>query len=101
GRPQAGGGAVRPASRGGALLARPRPRAGRREGAMSERPDVAFFMPSLRGGGAERVMIDLAQGVAGRGYAVDVVVLNRVGAVTEDVGAGVNLVDLQRPRAAT
>ena len=67
---------------------------------MSTRPDVAFFMPSLRGGGAERVMLDLAQGVAGRGYAVDMVVLNRVGAVTENVGTGVNLVDLQRPRAA-
>lgn len=68
---------------------------------VAERPDVTFFMPSLRGGGAERVMLDLAQGVASRGYAVDVLILNRVGAVTSGAGEGVNLVDLQRSRAAT
>ncbi len=67
---------------------------------MSARADVAVFMPSLRGGGAERVMLDLAQGMAGRGYAVDVVVVNREGAVQE-VGQGVRLVDLERSRAAT
>lgn len=63
-------------------------------------PPVAFFMPSLRGGGAERVLLDLARGVAQRGFQVEVVVLNQVGAVTHDLGAGVTLVDLQRSRAA-
>src|SRR5690606_20904344 len=91
----------RPARRRRALLAGARPGAGRQEGgAVSARADVAVFMPSLRGGGAERVMLDLAQGMAGRGYAVDVVVVNREGAVQE-VGQGVRLVDLERSRAAT
>lgn len=61
---------------------------------------VAFFMPSLRGGGAERVIADLARGVAKRGYPVDLVILSKVGAVTDDLGDGVRLVDLKRTRAA-
>lgn len=69
-------------------------------GPSSDSAPVAFFMPSLRGGGAERVLLDLARGVARRGYPVDVVVLNQLGAVTLDLGAGVRLVDLQRSRAA-
>ncbi len=64
------------------------------------RPVVALFMPSLRGGGAERVLVDLAAGIARRGFPVDVVVLNLEGAVHTDLGEGVNLVDLQRTRAA-
>jgi len=67
---------------------------------LSARPNVALFMPSLRGGGAERVMLDLARGMAKRGYVVDLVVLNRIGEVTTDVGRGVKVVDLHRTRAA-
>lgn len=64
------------------------------------RPLVTLFMPSLRGGGAERVLVDLASGIASRGFPVDVVVLNTEGAIHTDLGEGVNLVDLQRTRAA-
>lgn len=34
---------------------------------------IALYLPSLRGGGAERVMVTLANGFAERGYAVDLV----------------------------
>lgn len=68
---------------------------------VDSRPDVTFFMPSLRGGGAERVMFDLAKGMAARGYTVDMVVLNRSGAVIDVSGSGVNVIDLERARAAT
>jgi glycosyltransferase involved in cell wall biosynthesis len=63
-------------------------------------PDLAFFLPSLRGGGAERVVMDLARAAADRGRRVDVVIVNRVGAITDDLGPGVEIVDLDRPRTA-
>lgn len=66
-----------------------------------ERADIAFFLPTLGGGGAERVMIDLAQSVAARGRRVDVVVLNRTDAAVEPPGGGVRVVDLGARRAAT
>lgn len=69
-------------------------------GEVAERPEIAFLLPSLRGGGAERVALDLAQEAARMGHRVDMVVLNRDGAVTDDVGAGVRLVELERRRAA-
>jgi len=37
---------------------------------MPDRP-IALYLPSLRGGGAERVMVTLADGFAERGHAVD------------------------------
>ena len=67
---------------------------------LETRPDVALFLPSLRGGGAERVMMDLSRAFADAGRAVDVVVLNRLGALSDDLGPGVRLVDLDRRRAA-
>jgi len=67
----------------------------------ARRPDLALFLPSLRGGGAERVLMDLARAAADKGRAVDVVVVNRQGAVSDDLGPGVRIVDLDRGRAAT
>jgi hypothetical protein len=34
---------------------------------------IAFFLPSLCGGGAERVIVNLAQGITDRGLPVDLV----------------------------
>lgn len=64
------------------------------------RPEFAFLLPSLRGGGAERVVMDLARQAADEGHAVDMVVLNRAGAVVDDLGPGVRMVELGRSRAA-
>lgn len=55
---------------------------------------VAIFMPSLRGGGAERSMLTLAQGLVPCGFAVDLVLTNLAGAQTPEDLRGVNLVDL-------
>ena len=41
-------------------------------------PDVALFLPSLEGGGAERVMLDIGSALAARGHSVEVV-LGRAG----------------------
>lgn len=64
------------------------------------KPDVTLFLPSLRGGGAERVMMDLARAMADLGRAVDVVIVNRDGAIADDLGAGVRIVDLGVGRTA-
>lgn len=64
------------------------------------RPELAFLLPSLRGGGAERVVIDLAREAATRGHLVDMVVVNTEGSVLDEVGGGVRMVVLERTRAA-
>lgn len=59
---------------------------------------VAFFMPSFRGGGAERVMITLAQGLAARGIAADLLVAQREGPNLPPRSAGMRIVDLEAHR---
>lgn len=62
---------------------------------------IALFLPSLEGGGAERVMLQLARGFRERGLAVDVVVFNAAGAYADDIPRGVRLVNLRARRALT
>ena len=62
---------------------------------------VAVYLPSLRGGGAERVMVTLANGFAARGYAVDLVLATAEGPYLKDVDAAVRVVDLKARRVAT
>lgn len=60
--------------------------------------DVALFVPSLRGGGAERAMVTLANGFADRGLGVDLVLARAEGVYLSEVSPGVNVVDLQSHR---
>lgn len=63
--------------------------------------DLAFLVPSLGGGGAERVMMDLAQDAAARGRLVDMVVVSRRGSSDyPDLGPGVRIIDLNLPRVS-
>jgi glycosyltransferase involved in cell wall biosynthesis len=64
----------------------------------SGRRAIAFFLPSLSGGGAERVIVSLAQGMVERGLPVDLVVAAAEGAFLEQLSPGVRLVDLHAPR---
>lgn len=57
-------------------------------------PRLALFLPSLRGGGAERMFITLANGFAARGYAVDVVLCRAEGPYLKEVSASVRVIDL-------
>lgn len=59
---------------------------------------VAIFLPSLAGGGAERVMVTLANSFAGRGYAVDLVLASAQGPYLADVVPAVRIVDLKAGR---
>jgi glycosyltransferase involved in cell wall biosynthesis len=59
---------------------------------------IAFFLPTLSGGGAERVAVNLAGGMASRGHAVDLVVVTAQGELSDQVPPAVRLVDLQAGR---
>lgn len=59
---------------------------------------VAFFLPTLVGGGAERVIVNLAQAIAERGVPVELVVAEARGELLDQRPASVPLVDLRAPR---
>ncbi|SMO90568.1 glycosyltransferase [Halorubrum cibi] len=59
---------------------------------------IAFYLPSLRGGGAERVIVNLANEFAERGYSVDIVLVQARGEYLADVSDRVNIIDLDTRR---
>ncbi|MFP4572281.1 MAG: glycosyltransferase [Desulfobacterales bacterium] len=62
---------------------------------------IAIFMPSLRGGGTERIMLTLAEGFTGRGYSVDLVLAAAEGPYLSLVPENVRVVDLGASRMIT
>lgn len=62
------------------------------------RDRIAIFLPSLRGGGAERVMVTLANGFAERGYSVDLVLASAEGPYLGRVDDSVRVMDLKAGR---
>jgi len=67
----------------------------------SARPEVAFFLPSLYGGGAERVVLNLAEGFAARGLRTDLVLAKAEGHFLDSVTPRVRVVDLKASRVLT
>lgn len=59
---------------------------------------LSLFVPSMDAGGAERVMLTLASGFAGRGYGVDLVLAKAEGPYLAEVPATVRVVDLKARR---
>ncbi|AEC21757.1 glycosyl transferase, group 1 [Pusillimonas sp. T7-7] len=59
---------------------------------------LALFIPSLHGGGAERVMVSLANGLAAQGLDVDLVLARKEGVYLADVSPDVRIVSLNAPR---
>ncbi|HPD07177.1 MAG TPA: glycosyltransferase [Candidatus Bipolaricaulis sp.] len=55
---------------------------------------IALFLPSLHGGGAERVMVNLARGFAERGLNVDLVLAKAEGPYLSQVPSNVRVVNL-------
>ncbi|MFB2917420.1 glycosyltransferase [Aerosakkonema funiforme] len=63
----------------------------------SNNNSVSLFLPSLTGGGAERVMLHLAQGLAARGLHIDLVLQNAEGPYLKQVPIEVRVIDLKSP----
>ena len=59
---------------------------------------IAFFLPSLVGGGAERVIVNLAQGITERGIRVDLVLAAAEGPLLDQLPPAVRLIDLGATR---
>lgn len=77
-------------------IARGRPRSG--QAGDRGRTRVAFVLPTMTGGGVERIRLVLMHGFLERGYAVDLVVAQEDGALIELVPPGVTIVRLRQPR---
>lgn len=66
---------------------------------MEKQPQhISLYVPSLRGGGAERVIVRLANEFANRGYTVDIVLVKNKGQYLDDVSSLVSIVDLDTRR---
>ncbi|MEM4168107.1 MAG: glycosyltransferase [Candidatus Caldarchaeum sp.] len=59
---------------------------------------LAFFVPSLAGGGAERVVLTLANYFAAQGHTVDLVLSRGAGAYEKELHPGVEVFLLDTPR---
>lgn len=69
------------------------------EGRATREARVGLVLPSFGSGGAERVVLNLAAGLAGRGWTVRLLVLDGRGPMRDRVPPGVAIVDLDRARA--
>jgi len=56
---------------------------------------IAFLLDNLTGGGAEKVILNLARGFAGLGHQVDLMVCKVEGVLSNSIPAGVNLVPMK------
>ena len=64
------------------------------------RPPIALFVPSLHGGGAERVILDIATELVNRGVPVHLVLVKAEGHYRDLVPERVHLIDLNSHRTA-
>lgn len=62
---------------------------------------IALFLPSLRGGGAERVMVNLSKGFVEYGLKVDLVLVKAEGPYISMVPPEVRVIDLRASRVLT
>lgn len=67
----------------------------------TQRHHLAIFIPNLNGGGAERVMVTLANHFVAKGYCVDLVLAQATGTYIVEVASGVRIIDLKSSRILT
>lgn len=63
-----------------------------------EKRRISFYLPSLRGGGAERITVKLVKSFLLKGYPVDLVLASAEGPYLGDVPEGCRVVDLKCTR---
>ncbi|MBS3967371.1 MAG: glycosyltransferase [Truepera sp.] len=61
-------------------------------------PPLALFLPSLSGGGAERVMLNLARGISQHDLQVDLVLAKAEGPYLKQLPTGIKVIDLAARR---
>lgn len=59
---------------------------------------LAFFLPSLRGGGAERVTVNLLKGLAKEGLSLDLVLVKAEGPYLSELPDSIRVIDLHSRR---
>ncbi|WP_008318844.1 glycosyltransferase [Leptolyngbya sp. PCC 6406] len=59
---------------------------------------IAMYLRLLVGGGAERVMLNLAKGLLQKGIQVDLVLNTKAGAYLDEVPESIRIIDLKAPR---
>ncbi|EAW38327.1 glycosyltransferase [Lyngbya sp. PCC 8106] len=59
---------------------------------------IAIFLTSLDGGGAERVMINLAKGFAEQGMSIDLILVKAEGPYLSQISSKVRVIDFQKKR---
>jgi len=62
------------------------------------RRKIAIFLPSLRGGGAERVIVNLLQGFSAKGVDIDLVLAKAEGPYLDQVPSSIRIIDLKVTR---
>lgn len=63
-------------------------------GLVNKKPKLAFFTSNLMGGGAERVIVSMANHIQSFGYDVDLVLVQATGVYMDEVEKGVRIVSL-------
>lgn len=63
--------------------------------------DIALFIPSLGGGGAEKMMVKLANYFVDQGLEVDLILVRKSGVYLDTVHEQVNIIDLKSTRTLT
>lgn len=59
---------------------------------------ISIFLPDLRGGGAERVQLDLAYEFAQAGHDVEIVLMRKTGELLKEAEENFSVIDLGAPR---
>ena len=59
---------------------------------------ISLFLPDLRGGGAEKVAVNLANEMVRRGFDIDVVLIKSQGELLADLESSINIIDLDAER---
>jgi glycosyltransferase involved in cell wall biosynthesis len=65
---------------------------------MKEQPRIGFYIPALDLGGAQRVTVNIVNGLVKREYRIDLLLSYRGGELRDSVDDRVNVVDLGTPR---
>ena len=83
------------------MIARPHAALETVELGRERRCDIALVVASMRGGGVERVVLNLAAAFHDKGYRVDIVLVRAEGQLIDLIPPGVRLVALNASRTAT